>query len=74
MIFFPGEVQRKFNNLKKYFAREMRKIRKPSGSPGAGFVPKWEHFSKLEFLNDVVIVMETSSNLERTPKVTLKYR
>ena len=36
----------------------------PSGTTGPGFIPRWEHFGKLSFLDDYDVEIETASNVK----------
>lgn len=56
---------KKFANLKKYYLKEARKIKSlTSGQAGIGFLPRWEHFEKLAFLDDYVMPLTSISSLE----------
>ncbi|KFM58786.1 hypothetical protein X975_16198, partial [Stegodyphus mimosarum] len=43
----------KFKNLRSQYRRERKRMLTfKSGSGGQGFIPKWEHFQRLSFLDD----------------------
>lgn len=63
----------KFSNLKNYYKRELNKYRKlRSGDEDVGFKPKWIHFTRMEFLNDVVEAEEGVDNLAPSQKESEK--
>lgn len=55
----------KFQNLRSYFRKEQKKNMFLKSGSGASFLkPKWEHFTRLQFLNDTFIPESSSSNLD----------
>ncbi|XP_035217881.1 uncharacterized protein LOC118191189 [Stegodyphus dumicola] len=57
----------KFKNLRSQYRRERKRMLTfKSGSGGQGFVPKWEHFQRLSFLDDGMVAEDSCSNLDNS--------
>ncbi|XP_035234001.1 uncharacterized protein LOC118205825 [Stegodyphus dumicola] len=57
----------KFKNLRSQYRRERKRMLTfKSGSGGQGFVPKWEHFQRLSFLDDGTMAEDSCSNLDNS--------
>ncbi|GFY73562.1 hypothetical protein TNIN_21651 [Trichonephila inaurata madagascariensis] len=56
------EDERKVN-LRTYYRNEKKKL-SSSRSGARDFVPKWEHFSRLQFLYDTIKPLDSTSNLD----------
>ncbi|GFY50004.1 hypothetical protein TNIN_349371 [Trichonephila inaurata madagascariensis] len=54
----------KFQNLSTYYRNEKKKLSSfRSGTGARDFVPKWEHFARLQFLDDTIEPLDSTSNL-----------
>ncbi|GFS64119.1 hypothetical protein TNIN_80421 [Trichonephila inaurata madagascariensis] len=54
----------KFQNLRTYYHNERKKLSSfRSGTGARGFVPKWEHFARLQFLDDTIKPLITPLNV-----------
>ncbi|GFQ70005.1 hypothetical protein TNCT_485811 [Trichonephila clavata] len=55
----------KFQNLRTYYRKEKKKLTSfKSGTGVVDFVPKWEHFTRLQFLEDTINPVDSTSNLD----------
>ncbi|GFY46935.1 hypothetical protein TNIN_52851 [Trichonephila inaurata madagascariensis] len=55
----------KFQNLRTYYRKEKKKLSTfRSGTGAEDFVPKWEPFARLQFLDDTINPVESTSNLD----------
>ncbi|GFT13160.1 hypothetical protein TNCV_4295471 [Trichonephila clavipes] len=55
----------KFQNLHTYYRNEKKKLSSfRSGTGARYFVPKWEHFARLQFLDDTIKPLDSTSNLD----------
>ncbi|GFY47296.1 hypothetical protein TNIN_27431 [Trichonephila inaurata madagascariensis] len=55
----------KFQNLCTYYRNEKKKPSSfRSGTGARDFVPKWEHFAPLQFLDDTIKPLDSTSNLD----------
>ncbi|GFY11885.1 hypothetical protein TNCV_4973851 [Trichonephila clavipes] len=64
--FFTPEVYiAKFKNLRTYYRNEKQKLSSfRSGTGARDLVPKWEHFARLQFLDDTIKPLDSISNLD----------
>ncbi|GFU36922.1 hypothetical protein TNCV_2670961 [Trichonephila clavipes] len=62
----PGKVCiAKFQNLRTYYRNEKKKLSSfRSGTDARDFVPKWDHFVRLQFLDDTIKSLDSISNLD----------
>ncbi|GFY64493.1 uncharacterized protein TNIN_31241 [Trichonephila inaurata madagascariensis] len=55
----------KFQNLRTYYRNEKKKLSSFTSVTGArDFAPKWEHFTRLQFLDDTIEPLDSTSNLD----------
>ncbi|GFY72236.1 retrovirus-related Pol polyprotein from type-1 retrotransposable element R2 [Trichonephila inaurata madagascariensis] len=55
----------KFQNLRTYYRNEKKKLSSfTSGTGARDFAPKWEHFTRLQFLDDTIEPLDSTSNLD----------
>ncbi|GFW61154.1 hypothetical protein TNCV_4509761, partial [Trichonephila clavipes] len=55
----------KFKNLRTYYHNEKQKLSSfRSGTGARDLVPKWEHFARLQFLDDNSKPLDSTSNLD----------
>ncbi|GFW89954.1 hypothetical protein TNCV_864841 [Trichonephila clavipes] len=54
----------KFKNIRTYYCNEKQKLSSfRSGTGARDLVPKWEHFARLQFLDDTIKPLDSISNL-----------
>ncbi len=58
---FLDDIINKFSNLRTYYRKQQKLFKGSSGSAGLGLQPRWEHFVRLQFLDD---------SLETTPSIS----
>ncbi|GFY56662.1 MADF domain-containing protein [Trichonephila inaurata madagascariensis] len=65
-VFFTPEIcTAKFQNLRTYYRNEKKKLSSfTSGTGARDFAPKWEHFTRLQFLDDTIESLDSTSNLD----------
>lgn len=58
----------KFANLRSYYRREWKKLKQiRNAGEGENFVPKWDHFVHLSFLEDALVGENAENSLDSTP-------
>ncbi|GFS58012.1 MADF domain-containing protein [Trichonephila clavipes] len=64
-FFTPEVCIAKFKNLRTYYRNEKQKLSSfRSGTGAIDLVPKWEHFARLQFLDDTIQPLDSISNLD----------
>ncbi|GFU27319.1 hypothetical protein TNCV_594041 [Trichonephila clavipes] len=64
-FFTPEVCIAKFKNLRTYYRNEKQKLSSfRSGTGARDLVPKWEHFARLQFLDDTIQPLDSISNLD----------
>ncbi|GFT20740.1 MADF domain-containing protein [Trichonephila clavipes] len=64
-FFTPEVCIAKFKNLRTYYRNEKQKLSYfRSGTGAIDLVPKWEHFARLQFLDDTIQPLDSISNLD----------
>ncbi|GFY58367.1 MADF domain-containing protein [Trichonephila inaurata madagascariensis] len=65
-VFFTPEIcTAKFQNLRTYYRNEKKILSSfTSGTGARDFAPKWEHFTRLQFLDDTIEPLDSTSNLD----------
>ncbi|GFY07405.1 hypothetical protein TNCV_5085901 [Trichonephila clavipes] len=54
----------KFQNLCTFYRNEKKKLSFRSGTGARDFVAQWEHFAPLQFLDDTIKPLDSTSNLD----------
>ncbi|XP_054708167.1 uncharacterized protein LOC129218014 [Uloborus diversus] len=63
-LFTYDNLVKKFSNLRTYFQRELKAMRKFKSGSGCDVIqPRWVHFPRLSFLQDSVTPKPSTSNL-----------
>ncbi|GFV81025.1 hypothetical protein TNCV_2270091 [Trichonephila clavipes] len=64
-FFTPEVCIANFKNLRTYYRNEKQKLSSfRSGTGARDLVPKWEHFARLQFLDDAIKPLDSISNLD----------